>query len=525
MLCITSDGRKIGLDQRLMNDMLPDDPGSKVNMCMNNVFNIWEETADKRLTQVVFCDFSTPNKNGRFNVYSDIKDKLVAKGVPEDEIAFIHDFNTDLQKKDLFAKVRAGKVRVLFGSTAKCGAGTNIQDKLVALHDLDCPWRPADLAQRAGRIWRQGNQNKEVNIFRYVTEGTFDSYLFQTVEKKQQFIAQIMTSKSPVRACDDVDEESLSYAEIKALCAGNPLIAEKMALDNDVAKLKLLKSQYTNQQYSLQDSVLKTFPARIEAGRSHIEGFKSDMARLESNTHRTEEGISPMVIGNNTYTDRGEAGAALLKACSNVKSTKGEKIGSYRGFAITVSFNTLNKTFQCDLKGAMTHSVELSNDSFGSITRINNSLEKIPDRLRASEVQLETTLSQMESAKNELGKPFALEAEFNEKTARLVELDALLSMDANPETDGKEQGTEGQEHNNDKQEGQEAADVPLSGFANLRDEKSEGVVAKSKATFADYVKMAADRNKPSAADKGAASTKDTTTPDQQHRKKPRDTAR
>ena len=232
-----------------------------------------------------------------------------------------------------------------------------------------------------------------------------------------------------------------------------------------------------------------------------------------------------MVIGNTTYTDRGEAGAALLNACSNIKDATPEKIGSYRGFAITVSFNTLNKTFQCDLKGAMTHSVELSNDSFGSITRINNSLEKIPDRLRASEVQLETTLSQMESAKNELGKPFALEAEFNEKTARLVELDALLSMDANPETDGKEQGTEGQEHNNDKQEGQEAADVPLSGFANLRDEKSEGVVAKSKATLADYVKMAADRNKPSAADKGAASTKDTTTPDQQHRKKPRDTAR
>jgi len=432
VLVITSDGRKIGLDQRLMNDMLPDDPGSKVNVCMENIFKIWEDTADKRLTQILFCDFSTPNKDGRFNVYTDIRDKLIAKGIPPEEIAFIHDADTEVKKKELFAKVRSGKIRLLMGSTFKCGAGTNIQDRLVALHDLDCPWRPADLAQRAGRIVRQGNQNAEVDVFRYCTEGTFDAYLFQTIEKKQAFISQIMTSKSPVRACDDVDEQELSYAEIKALCAGNPHIKEKMNLDIDVAKLKLLKSEHQSQHYRLQDDLLQNFPKRIEAAKGHIEGFNTDMERLEHNTHKTEEGISPMTIGDKTYTDRGEAGAALLEACKGITTTEPVKIGSYRGFDMLVSFDSFHKEFKIDMKGSMTHSTALGNDSFGNITRINNAFDKIPQRLQSSEVQLQTFREQIESAKTELAKPFPFEAELAEKTARLAELDATLNMDGTP---------------------------------------------------------------------------------------------
>jgi hypothetical protein len=432
MLCITNDGRKIGLDQRLINPMLPDDPNSKVNVCMENIYRIWEETADKRLTQLAFCDFSTPNKDGRFNVYDDIRNKLVAKGVPKEEIAFIHDYNTEVQKKELFAKVRAGKVRVLFGSTFKCGAGTNVQDRLIALHDLDCPWRPSDLTQRFGRIARQGNMNPEVEIFRYVTEGTFDSYLFQTVEKKQQFISQIMTSKSPVRACDDVDEEALSYAEIKALCAGNPQIKEKMTLDVEVSRLKLLKSEHQSRQYDLEDALLQGFPKRMEAAKGHIEGFKADMAKLEVNTHRTEEGISPMTIGGRTYTDRGDAGAALLEACKEIKSSEAVKLGSYRGFDMYISFDKHNAEFTCSMKGHMTHTAALGEDSSGNITRINNAFDKIPQRLASSEAQLQTLHEQVENAKIELTKPFAFEAEFAEKSARLAELDAMLNMEDGP---------------------------------------------------------------------------------------------
>lgn len=435
MLKITSDGRKIGLDQRLMNSMLPDDETSKVHACMNNIFRIWEETAEKKSTQLCFCDFSTPNADGRFNVYNDIKTKLIAKGIPEHEIAFIHDANTEIQKKELFAKVRKGQVRILFGSTFKCGAGTNVQDKLVALHDLDCPWRPADLAQRAGRIVRRGNDNAEVDIFRYCTEATFDSYLFQTVEKKQQFISQIMTSKSPVRSCDDVDEDSLSYAEIKALCAGNPLIKEKMQLDIEVAKLKLLKSAHQSQQYRLQDALLTDFPKRIEASKAHIENFKADISRLETNTHKGEEGISPMTIGDKTYTDRGQAGAALLEACKSIKSTEPTKIGSYRGFDMVISFDSFNKEFKTDMKGSMTHSAVLGDDSFGNITRINNAFEKIPQRLEAVEGQLQTLYEQVENAKTELDKPFSLEQEFTDKSARLAELDAQLNMDEQGDTE------------------------------------------------------------------------------------------
>lgn len=429
MLKITSDGRKIGLDQRLMNPMLPDDPGSKVNACMENIYRIWEDSADKRLTQLCFCDFSTPNKDGRFNVYDDIKSKLIAKGVPEDEIAFIHDANTETQKKELFAKVRSGKVRVLFGSTFKMGAGTNVQDRLVALHDLDCPWRPADLAQRAGRIVRQGNQNPEVNICRYVTESTFDAYLFQTVEKKQQFISQIMTSKSPVRACDDVDEEALSYAEIKALCAGNPAIREKMDLDIEVARLKLLKSDHQSQHYRLQDDLLQNFPKRITETQGFIASFKADMERLETHTHRSEESISPMEIKGEVFTDRGKAGAALLEACKGISTTQPVKIGSYRGFDMLMSFDSINKEFKVDMKGSMTYGAVLGNDSYGNITRINNAFDKIPQRLQSVEAQLQTLYAQVENAKAELERPFAQEAQLAEKSARLSELDAMLNMD------------------------------------------------------------------------------------------------
>jgi DNA methylase len=429
MLKITSDGRKIGLDQRLMNDMLPDDPNSKVNVCMENIYKIWEETSEKRLTQLCFCDFSTPNSDGRFNVYDDIKGKLIGKGIPENEIALIHDANTEIQKKELFAKVRSGKVRVLIGSTFKCGAGTNVQDKLIALHDLDCPWRPSDLQQRAGRIVRQGNTNPEVNIFRYVTEGTFDSYLFQTVEKKQEFISQIMTSKSPVRSCDDVDGDALSYAEIKALCAGNPHIKEKMNLDIDVAKLRLLKSEHQSNQYRLQDDLLRHFPQRIEKAKADIAGLHSDISRLEINTHTSEEGISPMTVGDTVYTDRGKAGAAILEACKSIDTTSGVKIGSYRGFDMLVSFDIMNKEFVCSVKGSMTHTTTLGNDSFGNITRINNAFEKITQRLQSAEVYLQTLGEQMENAKTELDKPFAFESELAEKSERLAELDSILNME------------------------------------------------------------------------------------------------
>jgi hypothetical protein len=445
MLCITNDGRKIGLDQRLINPMLPDDPKSKVNACMENVHRMWEEPTDKRLTQLIFCDFSTPNKDGRFNVYDDVKGKLLAKGIPENEIAFIHDYNTEAQKKELFAKVRSGKVRVLLGSTFKMGAGTNVQDRLVALHDLDCPWRPADLAQRAGRIVRQGNDNKEVDIYRYVTEGTFDAYLFQTIEKKQEFISQIMTSKSPVRSCDDVDEEALSYAEIKALCAGNPHIKEKMNLDIDVSKLKLLKSEHQSQRYRLEDALMQSFPKRIEATKGHIEGFKADMAKLETNTHRTEEGISPMTIGDKTYTDRGEAGAALLEACKSITTTELVKIGSYRGFDMHIAFDKHNSEFTCSMKGSMTHTAALGTDESGNITRINNAFDKIPQRLASSEAQLQTLREQVENAKTELAKPFAFEAEFAEKSARLAELDAMLNMSDSPDTERKPEQAAGRD--------------------------------------------------------------------------------
>jgi hypothetical protein len=475
MLKITTDGRKIGLDQRLINPMLPDDPSSKVNACMENIFNIWEQSGEKRLTQLCFCDFSTPNADGRFNVYDDIKGKLIARGIPADEIAFIHDASTEAQKKELFAKVRQGKVRVLFGSTFKMGSGTNVQDRLIALHDIDCPWRPADLAQRAGRIVRQGNQNPEVDIFRYCTESTFDSFLFQTVEKKQEFISQIMTSRSPVRSCDDVDEDVLSYAEIKALCAGNPLIREKMNLDIDVTRLRLLKGSYQSQQYRLQDDLLTHLPLQMKAATSFIRDFKQDMERLETNTHKGEEGISPMTVGAKTYTDRGGAGAALLEACKSVTTTEPIKIGSYRGFDMLLSFDSMEKVFTIAMKGAMTHTAVLGDDSSGNITRINNAFEKIPQRLMSVEVQLQTLNDQMENARMELEKPFAFEAELAEKSARLAALDAMLNMDDSPD----EQRPEGEIS-------PEAGDVQ----ANV-----EPIAAKEKPSIRETLQLNAEKSR------------------------------
>jgi len=428
MLKITSDGRKIGLDARMINSSLPDEPGSKVNLCTENIFRILDETAENRSTQLVFCDFSTPNKDGRFNVYDDIRDKLLAKGIPKSEIAFIHDYNTEVQKKELFQKVRTGKVRILFGSTAKCGAGTNVQDKLIALHDLDCPWRPADLEQRSGRIVRQGNQNSEVDIFRYVTDGTFDSYLFQTIENKQKFIAQVMTSKSPVRTCDDMDESALNYAEIKALCAGNPLIAEKMNLDVEVAKLKMLKADHQSQQYRLEDSILTRFPDNIQLQKNMITGYEADIRTLAENTHKPVEGISPMNIGGKIFTDRKDAGEALIDASRKMNVLVSQKIGEYRGFNIFAKFE--HNEYRISLKMATSHQITLGNSPEGNIQRIDNALEKLPEKLQQAEQKLESLYFQVEAAKAELGKPFAQEELLAEKSARLVELDSLLSLDA-----------------------------------------------------------------------------------------------
>ena len=463
MLKITSDGRKLGLDQRIINPLLPDDPQSKVNACVGNIYRIWDEGQDKRLTQLVFCDISTPSGrtavgdkaakageqtiNGvelralddmmpaeaeteapRFNVYSDIRQKLITKGIPPEQIAFIHEANTEVRKKELFAKVRSGQVRVLIGSTAKMGAGTNVQDRLVAMHDLDCPWRPGDLEQRSGRIVRQGNSNPEVDIYRYVTDGTFDAYLWQTVENKQKFISQIMTSKSPVRSCEDVDETALSYAEIKALCAGNPLIKEKMDLDIEVARLKLLKADHNSKQYRLEDNLLKYFPENIERNKSFIAGFQQDMETLEAHPH-PKEGFAGMVVRGDTLTDKDNAGAAILEACKEVKGREPVEIGSYRGFTMSLSFDSFEKEYKLSLKGAMTHTAVLGTDARGNLIRIDNALATMPERLKAAQSQLDNLYHQMEAAKLEIGKPFPQEAELQQKSARLAVLDAELNME------------------------------------------------------------------------------------------------
>ena len=456
MLKITSDGRKLGLDQRIVNQMLPDEPGTKVNQCVDNIMQIWRDGEADKLTQLVFCDISTPQAKApaskaaktldnpllhalegavplpeqepAFTVYDDIRQKLIAQGMPADQIAFIHEANTEVRKKELFSKVRTGQVRVLMGSTAKMGAGTNVQDRLVALHDLDCPWRPGDLAQRKGRIERQGNQNPLVHVYRYVTEGTFDAYLWQTVENKQKFISQIMTSKSPVRSCDDVDETALSFAEIKALCAGDPRIKERMDLDVEVSRLKLMKADHQSKQYRLEDQLLKYFPEEIEKHKGFIKGFESDLEVLAAHPH-PEDGFAGMEIRGDLLTDKENAGAALLDACKEVKTSDPVQIGSYRGYAISVEFSAWKQEYTLLLKGQMTHRATLGTDPRGNLTRIDNALAQMPQRLEAAKAQLDNLYQQQAAAKEEVGKPFLYEEELRSKNARLVELDTLLNID------------------------------------------------------------------------------------------------
>ena len=431
MLKITSDGRKLGLDQRLINPLLPDEPQSKVNLCVENIAQIWKEGAADKLTQLAFCDISTPKGDGSFNVYEDIRQKLIAKGVPETEIAFIHNADTEVKKKELFAKVRSGQVRVLLGSTSKMGAGTNVQDRLIALHDLDCPWRPGDLEQRKGRIVRQGNRNPQVHLYRYATEGTFDSYLWQTVENKQKFISQIMTSKSPVRSCDDVDETALSYAEIKALCAGNPLIREKMDLDIEVARLRLLKASHQSQKYQMEDRLLKYFPEQLERVRGNISGLQADLALAERTASPKGEFAGMEVLGR-SYAEKEAAGTALLSACQNLKDMQTISLGQYRGFTMALTLENFGKDYVLTLKGERSHRVLLGTDPRGNLLRIDHALEQIAERLSQEQSELENLERQREAAKIEAEKPFPQEAELQEKSARLIEMDAALNMEAGP---------------------------------------------------------------------------------------------
>ena len=429
MLLITNDGRKLALDQRLINPMLPADPESKAVKCAETVFDIWRRTAEKHSTQMIFCDLSTPKSEGVFSVYDDIRSKLVEMGVPENEIAYIHDAKTEAQKKDLFAKVRAGQVRVLLGSTQRMGAGTNCQQKLVALHHLDCPWRPADLQQREGRIIRQGNENAEVDIYSYVTEGTFDAYLYQLVERKQKFIAQIMTSKSPVRSAEDVDEQALSYAEIKALASGNPLIKEKMDLDIEVTKLKLLKSSHLSQRYSMEDAISKTFPKSIAETQERLAGYGADIAAVKAHTAPNEDGFSPMTLAGKVYTEKKAAGAELLLLCQNMLTPEAMQIGSYRGLTLELSFDSFSQEYRLTMIGQLRHMATLGTDVFGNIQRMDNLLESLPLKEQACREKLSDLHNQMETAKVEVLKPFPREEELQTKLARLEELNALLNMD------------------------------------------------------------------------------------------------
>ncbi len=462
MLRITSDGRKLGLDQRIINPNLPDEPTSKVNLCVDNIHRIWEDGHADKLTQLVFCDLSTPKstatkraakapagnldspeiralehlaeKDGgteeeqRFTVYDDIRDKLVERGIPREQIAFIHEANTEARKKELFSKVRSGQVRVLMGSTFKMGAGMNVQDRLIALHDLDAPWRPGDLEQRSGRIIRQGNMNPEVHVYRYVTEATFDAYLWQTLENKQKFISQIMTSKSPVRACDDIDETALSYAEIKALCAGDERIKEKMDLDVDVARLKLMKANHQSQQYRLEDNLLRYFPEQIEQNKKFIEGFNADMKTLAEHPHPVD-GFAGMTVRGDVLTDKENAGAALVDAFKDVKGLDPVQIGTYRGFTMSLTLEDFGRDYVLTLKGQMTHRVTLGKDPRGNLTRIDNALNGMAERLNTVQGKLDSLYAQMETAKQELGKPFPQEAELKAKAARLAELNIALNID------------------------------------------------------------------------------------------------
>lgn len=429
MLKITNDGRKLALDQRLINDMLPDDENSKASICVEKAFEIWEQTKEQKSTQLIFCDLSTPKGDGTFNVYEDIRNKLIEKGVPPEEIAFIHEANTELRKAELFGKVRSGQVRFLLGSTQKMGAGTNVQDRLIALHHLDVPWRPSDIEQQEGRILRQGNLNPKVKIFRYVTEGTFDSYSWQLIENKQKFIGQIMTSKSPVRSCEDVDEAALTYAEVKALATGNPYIKEKMDLDIQVSKLKLMKANHTSQKYRLEDNIAKHYPQQITILKERISGMQADIQAAKANLPVDKEQFS-MKVGDKLYTDKKEAGTTLVEMCKEIKTVNAPAvIGEYAGFKMAVSFDAFNHKFVMNLKGQLSHNLEVGSDPIGNIARINHALESMPKQLMEAQTKLETVEHQLETAKVEVTKPFAQEAELAEKLERLSALNALLNMD------------------------------------------------------------------------------------------------
>ena len=429
MLKITNDGRKLALDQRMLNDMLPDFEGSKINACVDNIYRIWEETADKKSAQLVFCDLSTPKNDGTFSVYNDIRKKLIERGVPESEVRFIHEADTDVKKKELFQKTRKGEVRVLLGSTQKMGAGTNVQDRLIALHDVDCPWRPSDLEQRSGRIIRQGNSNLDVDIYRYVTEQTFDAYLYQLVEGKQKFASQIMTSKSPVRSAEDIDETALSYAEIKMLATGNPYIKEKMDLDIQVQKLKLLKSNFLSEKYALEDKIIKYYPQRITALENRIEGLKQDVETAKQHPKPTDDRFVGMEVKGVFYSEKADAGKAIIEACKQMNSPDPIPLGKYRGFETELLFNTAERNYEVRLKGATSRNVTLGDDAHGNIIRLDNGIDRFAESLSLAENDLENTKNQLETAKKEVQKPFIQEEELKTKLARLDELNILLNMD------------------------------------------------------------------------------------------------
>ena len=429
MLKITNDGRKLALDQRMIDPMLPDDPDSKVNACVDNVYRIWEEHADTKATQLVFCDLSTPKNDGTFNVYDDMREKLIACGIPAEQIRFIHEATTDAQKKELFGKVRSGEVRVLFGSTPKMGAGTNVQDRLIAIHNLDCPWRPSDLEQRQGRIERQGNMFPEVEVYRYVTEQTFDAYLYQLVESKQKFISQIMTSKSPVRSAEDVDEVALSFAEVKMLATGDARFKEKMDLDIQVSKLRVLKQSYLSEHYDLEDRVLKYYPQTIKEYEERIAGYENDVALAKQHKPQGEDKFCPMTLKGVTYTEKADAGEMLLAICKDYPMSAPTEIGSYRDFQMEIYYDTVNAHYCMNLCGKAKHKVDLGADALGNLTRIENELSKLPARLEAAKTKKAETIAQLETAKEEIKKPFAFEDELKEKTERLNALNIELNLD------------------------------------------------------------------------------------------------
>ena len=438
MLKITNEGRKLALDQRLMNEMLEDNENGKVGTCANNIYKIWEENKDKRLTQLVFCDLSTPkqyeekyDEEGNYiftDVYNDLRRKLVLKGIPRQEIAFIHEADNETKKKELFAKVRKGEIRVLMGSTSKMGAGTNVQDKIIALHHLDTPYRPADLTQRNGRGVRQGNQNKQVHIYTYVTEKTFDAYLFQMLERKQKFISQIMTSKTPDRTADDIDETALSYGEIKALATGNKYILEKTQLDSEVAKLKIVRQSYQSQIYDLEDKIARSYPNQIKEIQGKVEALEADAKQLEDNTIPNQDGFSKMQLNGIEYANKEQAGKAILEICKSKTNPDNEEIGKYRGFRLELGFNSVEKQFTLTIKNKYSYSIFLGSDTFGNITRINNALEAIKDKIPDEKLRIENIEKQLETAKMEVKKPFPQEEQLKEKMKKLEELNILLKL-------------------------------------------------------------------------------------------------